>query len=223
MTDGKASIGRRTALGLSLGVPALLWAGAGHAAGPDEPKRGGTLIYSVAAEPPTYDLTATSTFAVMHRLAPHYSTLLQFEPGNYPNIVGDLAERWTEAPDKLTYTFTLRDKVRFHDGTSCEATDVKATYDRMRAPPNGVISSRQPSFDQIDAIETPDRLTVIFRMKAVDASIMDTFASPWNSIFSASKLKSDPNYPARVVMGTGPFRFVEHVPGSHWSGARFDG
>ena len=223
MTDGREGVGRRKAMGLGLALPALLWAGAGHAAGPDEPKRGGTLIYSVAAEPPTYDLTATSTFAVMHRLAPHYSTLLQFEPGNYPNIVGDLAERWTEAPDKLTYTFTLRDKVRFHDGTPCEAADVKATYDRIRAPPDGVISSRQPSFSQIAAIETPDRLTVVFRMKAVDASMMDTFASPWNSIFSAAKLKSDPNYPARVVMGTGPFRFVEHVPGSHWVGARFDG
>ncbi len=92
-------LGRRAALSL----PALLWAGPGRG-GPDEPKRGGTLVYAIAAEPPTYDLAATSTFAVMHRLAPHYSTLLQYEPGNYPNIVGDLAESWTAAPDGLTYT-----------------------------------------------------------------------------------------------------------------------
>jgi peptide/nickel transport system substrate-binding protein len=214
----RPALGRRTLMGL----PALLWAGAGHAAAADEPKRGGTLVYSVAAEPPTYDLAATSTFAVMHRLAPHYSTLLQFEPGNYPNIVGDLAERWVEAPDRLTYTFTLRDGVQFHDGTPCGAEDVKASYDRMRNPPEGVVSNRQPSFAAIDTIEVPDRLTVVFRMKSVDASIMDTFASPWNSIFSAARLKREPNYPARSVMGTGPFRFVEHVPGSHWVGARFD-
>ena len=161
----QALLGRRAALAL----PALLWAGGGHAAGPDEPKRGGILIYSVAAEPPTYDLTATSTFAVMHRLAPHYSTLLQFEPGNYPHIVGDLAESWTEAPDKLTYTFKLRDGVVFHDGSPCGAADVKASYDRMRDPPQGGVSNRQPSFDQIASIETPDRLTVVFRMKQVDA------------------------------------------------------
>lgn len=222
--DHPALLGRRAALTLpALTLPALLWAGAGHAAGPDEPRRGGILVYSVAAEPPTYDLTATSTFAVMHRLAPHYSTLLQLDPVNYPKIIGDLAESWTEAPDRLTYTFKLRDKVLFHDGTPCTALDVKTTYDRMRAPPEGVVSNRQPSFDQIDRIETPDPLTVVFHMKGVDASIMDTFASPWNSIFSAAKLKADPNYPGRVVMGTGPFRFVEHVPGSHWIGARFDG
>ncbi len=206
----------------ALALPALLWAGASHAAGPGEPKRGGTLIYSIAAEPPTYDLTATSTFASMHRLAPHYSTLLQFEPGNYPHIVGDLAESWTEAPDNLTYTFKLRDGVVFHDGTPFSAADVKATYDRMRDPPKGIVSARQPSFMQIAEVEVPDRLTVVFRMKGVDAAIMDTFASPWNSIFSAAKLEQEPNYPARTVMGTGPFRFVEHVPGSHWTGARFD-
>jgi peptide/nickel transport system substrate-binding protein len=52
---------------------------------------------------------------------------------------------------------------------------------------------------------------------------MDTFASPWNSIFSAARLAQDPAFPVRNVMGSGPFRFVEHVAGSHWVGERFDG
>ncbi|GAC1479526.1 MAG: ABC transporter substrate-binding protein [Acetobacteraceae bacterium] len=212
-------LGRRTALAL----PA--WAAlAGRASAEEEtPRRGGILTYAVTAEPPTYDLHATSTFAVMHRLAPHYSTLLHYQPGAYPKIAGDLAESWTEAPDKLAYTFKLRDGVRFHDGSACTAADIKASYDRLRAPPEGVMSNRQPSFEQIASIETPDRLTVVFHMKAVDASIMDTFASPWNSIFSAARLAREPNYPAKNVMGTGPFRFVEHVAGSHWVGERFDG
>ena len=70
-----------------------------------EPQRGGTLNWAIAAEPPTYDCHGTGTFAVMQRMAPHYSTLLKFEPGNYPNIVGDLAQSWTTSPDNLTYTF----------------------------------------------------------------------------------------------------------------------
>lgn len=218
------TLSRRAALALpALGFSALSLPALAQAQDDEPPRRGGTLTYAVAAEPPTYDLHATSTFAVMHRVAPHYSTLLRYEPGNYPNVVGDVAESWVASDDRLTFTFKLRGNIRFHDGTPLTSEDVKVSYDRLRAPPEGVVSNRLPSFQQIAAIETPDLLTVIFRMKAVDASIMDTFSSPWNSIFSAARLRVDPNFPARNVMGSGPFRFVEHVAGSHWAGERFDG
>jgi len=215
------SMTRRTALlmpALALGSHAL----AQGAGATDKPQRGGTLSYAVTAEPPTYDLHQTATFAVMHRLSPHYSTLLAYEPGKYPNIIGDLAQSWTISPDLLTYTFKLHPNVKFHDGTTLTAEDVRVSYERLRNPPKGVSSFRQPSFAQIKSIETPDSLTVVFRMVKVDASIMDTFASPWNSIFSAEKLKADPTFPVKNVMGTGPFKFVEHVAGSHWVGERFN-
>jgi peptide/nickel transport system substrate-binding protein len=48
-------------------------------------------------------------------------------------------------------------------------------------------------------------------------------ASPWNCIYSAALLRSDPDYPERRVMGTGPFTFVEYRPGQPWVGRRFDG
>lgn len=219
MAKKTSQVSRRAVLalpGLALGHATLA-----QDAGP--PQRGGTLTFAVAAEPPTYDLHQTGTFAVMHRVAPHYSTLLCYEPDKYPTIIGDLAASWTEAPDKLTYTFQLHPNVRFHDGTALTSEDVRASYERMREPPEGVTSNRQPAFSQIASIETPDPLTVVFRMKRVDASIIDTFASPWNSIFSAARLQQDPNFPARNIMGTGPFRFVEHVAGSHWVGQRFEG
>jgi peptide/nickel transport system substrate-binding protein len=223
-SPGGRPVSRRAALALpALALSAFGWPGLASAQTGGTPRRGGVLTFAVAAEPPTYDLHATGTFAVMHRVAPHYSTLLRYEPGNYPNIVGDLAESWEAAEDRLTYTFKLHPNVRFHDSTAMTSEDVKASYDRLRAPPDGVVSNRQPSFAQIASIETPDPLTVVFRLKEVDASIMDTFASPWNSIFSAARLRADPNFPARNIMGTGPFRFVEHVAGSHWVGERFDG
>ncbi|HEY4253804.1 MAG TPA: ABC transporter substrate-binding protein [Roseomonas sp.] len=221
MAEQLSGVSRRAVLAL----PGLAFSGAALAQTPaaETPQRGGTLSYAVAAEPPTYDLHQTGTFAVMHRVAPHYSTLLGYEPGNYPNIIGDAAESWTEAPDKLTYTFKLHPNIRFHDGTLLTSEDVQASYERMRNPPQGVVSNRLPAFSQIASIETPDPLTIVFKMKKVDASIMDTFASPWNSLFSAARLRQDPTFPARNIMGTGPFRFVEHVAGSHWVGERFDG
>jgi peptide/nickel transport system substrate-binding protein len=47
------------------------------------------------------------------------------------------------------------------------------------------------------------------------------FGNPFNCLYSAAKLKEDPTFPARHVLGSGPFRFVEHVAGSYWQGERF--
>jgi len=152
----------------------------------ETPQRGGVLTWAIIAEPPTYDCHATGTFAVMQRVAPHYSTLMKFEPGNYPNIVGDLAQSWEVSADSLTYTFKLHPNVKFHDGTVLTSADLKATYDRIISPPDGVVSNRQASFTKVAAVEAPDPQTVVFRMKEVDASMMTNFASPWNCVYSAA-------------------------------------
>src|SRR5206468_9316116 len=78
------------------------------------------------------------------------------------------------------------------------------------------------SYADIASIETPDPLTVVVKLKAVNAAMLTSFASPWDCIYSAAKLAQDPKFPERNIMGTGPFRFVEHVAGSHYVGARFD-
>src|SRR5258708_7808663 len=130
----------------------------------EQPVRGGVLTFGVGAEPPSYDCHASNTFAVLHRISPHYSTLLRFESHNYPNIVGDVAESWTVSPDSLTYTFTLIPNIKFHDGSPFTAADVKASYDRLRNPPPGVVSIRQPALAKIELVEAPDPLTVVFRL-----------------------------------------------------------
>src|SRR5215469_3747950 len=107
------------------------------------PKRGGTLEFAVLVEPGNYDCHANISFAFLHPIAPHYSTLLKFDAANYPQIVGDLAESWTVSADRLTYTFKLRPNILFHDGTKLTSADVKARYDRIVHPPVGVVSSRK--------------------------------------------------------------------------------
>jgi peptide/nickel transport system substrate-binding protein len=186
------------------------------------PKAGGTLTFAISAETPTYDCAATDTFAAIHFLAPFYSTLLQFDLAAYPKVKGDLAESWTVSDDKKTYTFKLKPNVVFHDGTAFTSEDVKASYDRMRNPPTGVVSVRRATFADISAIETPDPQTVVFKLAAVNPAMLEHFASPWNCIYSAAKLKGDPAFPTKTVMGTGAFKFAEHVKGSHVAGTRFD-
>ena len=73
-----------------------------------------------------------------------------------PRSQGDLADSWQVAPDLMTYTFKLKSGVKFHDGTDLTSADVKASYDRLRNPPQGVVSTRKATFDDIGTIETPD-------------------------------------------------------------------
>jgi peptide/nickel transport system substrate-binding protein len=188
----------------------------------ESPIRGGILEFAVDSEPPNYDCHANISFAFLHPVAPHYSTLLKFDGANYPQIKGDLAESWTVSPDKLTYSFKLRPGVLFHDGTRLSSADVRASYERIIHPPSGVISARQVNYAAIAEIETPDPLTVTFRLKWPEAAMLANFASPWNCIYSAAKLKGDPKFPETHILGTGAFTFAEHVPGVHWVGKRWN-
>ena len=210
------------ASGLFVGLAVALAAGGVAAQTQETPRKGGTLIFGVDADPPNYDCAGTTTFVAMQTLSPHYSTLLKFDPDKYPQAKGDLAQSWTISPDGLTYTFKLKPGVKFHDGGALTAEDVKATFDRIRNPPPGAVSVRQADYGDIASIETPDPQTVVFKLGKPAASMINNFASPWNCVLSAAKLKSDPEYPKNRVMGSGAFKFVEHIKGSHWVGARND-
>ena len=206
---------------ISWAVAAAALAVGGNIADAQTPKRGGELKFAVSAEPPNYDCHANSSFAFIHPVRPHYSTLLKFDAPNYPKIVGDLAQSWEVSKDGLTYTFKLRQNVKFHDGSALTSADVKASYDRIVNPPAGVVSLRKAAYSDIGSIETPDAHTVVVKLKSANASMLANFASPWDCIYSAAKLKQDPKWPEKNILGTGPFKFVEHAAGSHWVGERF--
>jgi peptide/nickel transport system substrate-binding protein len=212
---------RRTLLAVAAGLVVAPFAALRAVADP-VPKRGGVLNFAVDAEPPNYDCHANVSFATLHPIAPHYSTLLKFDTANYPDIEGDLAQSWTVSPDRLTYTFKLHPNVLFHDGSPLTSQDVRASYERIVRPPPGVVSVRRVNYAAIGAIDTPDPLTVVFHLKWPEAAMLENFASEWNSIYCAAQLKQDPLFPVNHVLGTGAFSFVEHVKGDHWTGRRFE-
>jgi peptide/nickel transport system substrate-binding protein len=219
------AISRRTALkgtagALALGMGSLNFDFTKAYAQAEKAKRGGALNFAISAEAPHYDPHASDTYATLHLAAPFYSTLLRYNLAKFPEVEGDLAASWQVAPDQMSYTFKLQPNVKFHDGTALTSADIKATYDRLRNPPQGVVSNRKATFADIDTIETPDPLTVVFKMKASNSSMLDHFASPWNVIYAAKDLAENPALPRTKINGTGPFTFVEHVKGSHVSGKR---
>jgi peptide/nickel transport system substrate-binding protein len=212
---------RRLTLMLAATVLAVM-TGLGSAAAQDKPRHGGELIFVVPSEPPTYDGHAEGTFGVIHPLAPHYNTLLRIDPfdktGTKP--VPDLAESWTISRDGRVYTLKLRAGVKFHDGSVMTSRDVKASYDRIVNPPAGVTSYRKGNYGSVEAVEAPDPSTIRFHLKWPESSFLVTLASPYSWIMKADILAKDQQWYARNVMGTGPFKFVEHVKGSHWVGKK---
>jgi peptide/nickel transport system substrate-binding protein len=195
----------------------FVWPAAARA---DTPRRGGVLLAAIGADPPSLDPHQESTFATIQLVAPLYSTLLQIDPLDYPKIVGDVATEWKIAPDGLTYTFTLRDGVKFHDGSPLTAADVKASYDKIVSPAEGVRSIRKNSFTAIKSIEAPDARTVVFHLKFPSASLIENLASPWNVIYPKKYLDKDPNHFRANVVGSGPFKFKSYTRGSTFEGER---
>jgi len=187
------------------------------------PQRGGTLVFPVhLGEPNTYDCHAAATVSVMYRVSPHYSKLLKIVPEKYPEVSGDLAKSWKVSADGLRYEFTLNDNITFHDGSPLTSNDVRVSYERMRNPPAGVVSLRSGMLSDLTAIEAPNPKTVVFKLKAPNASMLQILAMPYACVYSADLLAKDPSYPAKKIMGTGPFRFVSYSPGGDWIGARFE-
>jgi peptide/nickel transport system substrate-binding protein len=207
-------------LGLIIGLIALFSARIGISSAEEKPQNGGILTYAFQYQPSNFDAHRESTIAVVEPLAPHYSLLLKVDPGNYPNVVGDLAESWAVSRDQKTYTFNILKGVKFHDGSLLTAKDVKASYDKIIFPPPGVISPRQAFYSIVEKVEVPDSHTVVFRLKRPSASFLSSLASPFNNIYKADILAKDPRWYEKNIMGTGPFKFVEYVAGSHWVGKR---
>jgi peptide/nickel transport system substrate-binding protein len=124
-----------------------------------------------------------------------------------------LAEKIDVSADGLTYTFTLREGVRFHNGETMTSADVKFSWDRyMRRETNWRCTSE---FDgrgvaKVTAIETPDPRTVVFRIEKPATLFLATMARvdcAQAGIYHRSSLNADGTWNAPV--GTGPYRLAE--------------
>jgi peptide/nickel transport system substrate-binding protein len=170
-------------------IGSLVVAIPGAAPASETPRRGGVLLAAIAADAPSLDPHQESTFATIQLVAPLYSTLLQIDPLQYPKIIGDVATEWKATADGLTYIFKIRQGIRFHDGSTLTAVDVKASYDKIVFPPDGVLSIRKNAYGAVASIEAPDASTVVFKLKFPSASLLSNFASPWPNHYSNQKLQ----------------------------------
>jgi peptide/nickel transport system substrate-binding protein len=183
-------------------------------------KRGGTLRYAVHNAPAHFDVHQSGTVANIGPQSPMYDTLLRRSPKDGQTIIPDLAQRWEISPDGKKYTFYLRKGVKFHDGADFTAEDVKATYDRIRNPPKGVVIPRTPLFATVGEIVVVDPHKIEFRMTEPrpKAYMLGAFASGWNIIVRKKTLDENQGNLRQVMAypGTGPFKHVSRKDKEVW-------
>lgn len=119
----------------------------------------------------------------------------------------DLAESWTASDDLKTWTFKLRQGVKFHHGRVMDAEDVVATMKRILDPATG--SRARTGLSMVDGISATDPMTVEFKLNIPYAGFADIFADRNLRIVPKDKLAELSTQP----IGTGPFMFKSWSPG----------
>jgi peptide/nickel transport system substrate-binding protein len=195
------------------------------AAADETPKRGGTLTYLIPADaPPSFDGHRESTFATVHGFAPFYSLLVRINPDNPSSTTDIVCDLCTEMPQPTdggkSWTFKIRQGVKFHDGSPLSADDVAASFNELIFPPPGVLSARVSNFMMVDKVEATDPQTVVFHLKFATGAFLPAIASPFNWIYEKGILDKDPHWYEKNVMGTGPFKFAGYETGQSVSGVR---
>src|SRR5580692_384614 len=180
------------------------------------PKHGGVVRMGIPVRPPHFDLHQSGTIFNLGAMGCMFDNLIRRDPRDGgKTIIPDLAHSWQVAKDGKTYTFLLRDDVQFHDGAQLTADDVKATFDRIAKPPQGISIPRSILFKAVSEINAKDPYTVEFKLAEPrpKSFIMLAIASGWNVIVRKKTLE-DNNYNLRKLTsypGTGPFRTVRYV------------
>jgi peptide/nickel transport system substrate-binding protein len=196
------------------------------AAAAEIPKHGGILTFLIPADaPPSFDGHRENSFATVHSVAPFYSVLIRVNPENPTSTTDFVCDLCTEMPrptdEDKTYSFTIRQGVKFHDGSPLTAEDVAASWRKIVFPPEGVISARSAGFAaMIDNIEATGPATVVFHLKRPSAAFLPALADPFAFVYRKAVLDKDPHWYEKNILGSGPFKLENYETGQSIRGAR---
>ncbi len=183
------------------------------------PKRGGTLVIIYWGDPKSFNPDSQVDDALYGIAIQIFNRLVALDV-NY-NIIPDLAKSWIVYPNGSLFVFKLRQNVKWHDGYPFTCKDVKWTFEAIKKYKG--IAYRMLKMDKLVSIECWDDYTVAFRYSESFPAFLaflawyGTFILP-EHIYNKSEYKDwmDPKIPAlHHPIGTGPFKFVEYVKGSH--------
>jgi peptide/nickel transport system substrate-binding protein len=200
---------------LALGGSLAGLRGLGSAATSAQPKRGGTLVAAQEVDPVSLDPHTNSNFSALQGYEQIYESLTGYDERT--SIVPALAEKWEISNGGKTYVFHLRPNVKFHNGQTMTAEDVKYSIDRVIDPKTA--SPWRSWFDSVQEVKIVDPLTIQINLKEPYPGLLGSFAGMRASGIMPKGLAERENLKIKAI-GTGPFKLVEFVPQDHITYAR---
>ena len=182
-------------------------------------QRGGKLILAASGtafgNPNDPHLTATASGRVYSM--PTNNGIVKRDIYNNFSIAPDLAKSWQVSSDGLTYTFKFQEGVKFHNsapvnGKEFTSEDAKYSLMRLTADPSVIVEKWRPRFQRaldfgsIQSIETPDRYTMVVKLKEPYAPFLDAVSQPGSQVVPREFVEK---FPEKIItegaVGTGPF------------------
>ncbi|RAJ58349.1 peptide/nickel transport system substrate-binding protein [Streptomyces sp. Amel2xB2] len=200
---------RRSFLGLSLGAgAALLLSACGGESTESGSGAGGTLKWGWDL-PTSWDPVTSSAGWDVHSLSLVYSGLTKLGPGG--EAVPGLAESWKYNKEGTSVSFTLREGLRFSDGSPLTAQEVKKSIERGRDDQKSLIASQLVGFEKVTA---PDAHTVTVDLAAPDFQIPTLLAGKTGMVVNPKVFEKDPGSLATKPAGSGPYTLSSYVENS---------
>ena len=178
-------------------------------------KVGGDLVLGMEAKLGTLDQHVNAANATRNVAMNIFETLMTRDDKMAPIL--DLADSLDVSDDKLTYTFTLRSGVKFHNGKPLTSADVAASFDRYSR-----IGVDRSALGSVDHWETPDDATFKIFLKEPQASFLESISASTVPIVIIPSEQANAEATRLEVIGTGPFQLDEFVADSHVKLKRYE-
>ena len=178
-----------------------------------EPVKGGEITVGIAQDLDDsldpHQTVAAGTREVLFNI---FEGLVK--PNSDGEMIPAVAEKYTLSEDGTTYTFTLREGVKFHNGQTVTAEDVVYSINRCAAVPEGQEKPLVAAFSAVKSVEALDEKTVAVTIAQRDLEFI--------SYMTAAIIPADYENQDTAPVGTGPFRFVSRTPQQDFVMERFE-
>lgn len=190
----------------------------------EQPKQGGSAVVTFNNDLTTLDPQVGYDWQNWSVIKSIFDGLMDYKPGS-TELEPDLAKSYTVSDDGLTYTFVLRDGIKFHNGRAVTSADVKYSLERAVRPatqsPGGGYFSAIAGYDdlvggkagELSGVKTPNDKTVAITLTRPDATFLHLMAINFGYVVPKEEVEKAGTDWGKKPVGTGAFKFVEWVPG----------